>query len=463
MARTHYFGKYLPGLFNFFDLVLVNIIFALTIVLYPEIAQSSRINMIWVLVNTSYLPVVLWTMRSTHSQRILLMDHVFLGAVETVGIHALFFLSLLTFVNLDVIPWRAFVTFYSLMAIFVPLWWIVSRQILKAMRRAGYNYVRAVIVGSGSTARRLLEEMQSDAGFGIRVLGFFSDNPDPSMTCPHLGSIADIGTYVKRMRIDHLYYTMQGDGEYADTLSSVVKTADDNVISFYYVPRISRRIARSFELHNIGAMPVVSIRHNPLTSTVNRAIKRAFDIAFSATVLIFSPLVFIPVAIAIKLSSPGPIFFSQERTGYRGNTFRCYKFRTMRVNAAADSHQATRHDPRTTAVGQLLRRTSIDELPQFFNVLRGDMSIVGPRPHMLSHTDQYAKLIDFYMVRHLVKPGITGWAQVNGYRGITDELWKMERRVEFDCWYIENWSFLLDMKIIVRTVINAIAGEKNAF
>ncbi len=180
MARTHYFGKYLPGLFNFFDLVVVNIIFALTIVLYPEIAQSSRINMIWVLVNTSYLPVVLWTMRSTHSQRILLMDHVFLGAVETVGIHALFFLSLLTFVNLDVIPWRAFVTLYSLMAIFVPLWWIVSRQILKAMRRAGYNYVRAVIVGSGSTARRLLEEMQSDAGFGIRVLGFFSDNPDPS-------------------------------------------------------------------------------------------------------------------------------------------------------------------------------------------------------------------------------------------------------------------------------------------
>lgn len=419
--------------------------------------------MIWVLVNTSYLPVILWTMRSPHSQRIVLMDHVFLGAFETVGIHALFFFSLLTFVNLNVIPWRAFVTFYALMALFVPLWWIISRQILKALRRAGYNYVRAVIVGSGTTARRLYEEMQSDEGFGIRVLGFFSDHPDPDFPCRYLGSLSDIDEYAKRMRIDHLYYTMQGDGEFADTLTSVVKVADDNVISFFYVPRISRRIARSFELHNIGAVPVMSIRHNPLTSTVNRAVKRSFDILFSSIVILCSPVVVIPVAIAIKLSSPGPIFFSQERTGYRGLTFRCYKFRTMHVNAAADSDQATRNDPRTTPVGQFLRRTSIDELPQFFNVLRGDMSIVGPRPHMLKHTDEYTKLIDLYMVRHLVKPGITGWAQVNGYRGITDELWKMERRVEFDCWYIENWSFLLDLKIIVRTVINAVAGEKNAF
>ncbi len=191
--------------------------------------------------------------------------------------------------------------------------------------------------------------------------------------------------------------------------------------------------------------------------------KRTFDICVSSVFLLFYPLVYIPVAIAIKLSSPGPVYFRQERTGYLGDTFKCLKFRTMRVNANSDKYQATQNDPRKTRVGDFLRRTSIDELPQFINVWRGDMSIVGPRPHMLKHTEDYTRLVDSYMVRHAVKPGITGWAQVNGLRGLTDELWKMERRVEHDVWYIENWTFLLDLKIMVRTVINAVQGEKNAF
>lgn len=185
--------------------------------------------------------------------------------------------------------------------------------------------------------------------------------------------------------------------------------------------------------------------------------------AFSATVLLFSPLVFIPVAIAIKLSSPGPIFFKQKRTGYRGREFYCYKFRTMRVNKSADTQQATKNDPRKTRVGDFLRRTSIDELPQFINVFIGNMSVVGPRPHMLKHTEQYSHLIKKYMVRHYIKPGITGWAQINGFRGQTEELWQMEQRVEHDVWYIEHWNPLLDLKIIFRTVTNAIHGEKNAF
>ena len=151
----------------------------------------------------------------------------------------------------------------------------------------------------------------------------------------------------------------------------------------------------------------------------------------------------------------------QERTGYLGKSFVCYKFRTMKVGASSD--QATRVDPRKTRVGDFLRRTSLDELPQFINVFKGEMSVVGPRPHMLAHTEIYTQLVDSYMLRHAVKPGITGWAQVNGYRGLTDELWKMERRVEHDMWYIENWNFFLDLKIIVRTVFNAIHGEQNAF
>ena len=212
-----------------------------------------------------------------------------------------------------------------------------------------------------------------------------------------------------------------------------------------------------------GTIPATTIRHQPLSRISNRFAKRIFDILFAGTFLIFFPLILIPVGIAIKISSPGPIFFKQKRSGYRGRDFYCYKFRTMKVNADADTRQATKDDPRKTRLGDFLRRTSIDELPQFINVLCGDMSVVGPRPHMLKHTQEYSALIDQYMVRHYIKPGITGWAQIQGYRGQTEELWQMERRVECDVWYIENWSTMLDIKIILRTIYNAIHGEKNAF
>ena len=200
-----------------------------------------------------------------------------------------------------------------------------------------------------------------------------------------------------------------------------------------------------------------------MKNPINRLVKRSFDLLVSTIVLILSPLVIIPVAIGIKLSSKGPIFFVQKRTGYRGQAFNCYKFRTMRPNDDSDTLQATKGDPRVTRFGNFLRRTSIDELPQFYNVWRGEMSIVGPRPHMVAQTEMYSELIDKYMLRHTIKPGITGWAQVRGYRGQTEELWQMEKRVEFDVWYAENWTFFLDLKIIFRTIWNAIIGEDNAY
>mgnify|MGYP003374863796 FL=1 len=193
-------------------------------------------------------------------------------------------------------------------------------------------------------------------------------------------------------------------------------------------------------------------------------LKRLFDMIFSlAVILLVSFTILVPIIIAIKCSSKGPILFKQKRTGYRGREFTCLKFRTMKVNDKSDELQATKNDPRKTKVGDFLRKTSLDELPQFVNVLIGNMSVVGPRPHMVKQTEEYSRLIDKYMVRHMIKPGITGLAQVSGYRGQTEELWQMEKRVEYDVMYIENWSFWLDIKIIFRTVINAIQGEKNAF
>ena len=208
---------------------------------------------------------------------------------------------------------------------------------------------------------------------------------------------------------------------------------------------------------------MISLRIEPLEIPLNRIKKRAFDILFSLSVITFIfPWLFPILLLFVKLSSKGPIFFSQKRSGEGNRSFWCYKFRTMRVNQESDVKQATENDSRITKVGKFMRKTSLDELPQFFNVLIGNMSVVGPRPHMLKHTKEYSEIIDKYIVRHFAKPGITGWAQTHGFKGETINIQAMEKRVEHDIWYIENWTFILELKIIYSTVKNMIRGDKNA-
>jgi putative colanic acid biosynthesis UDP-glucose lipid carrier transferase len=211
-------------------------------------------------------------------------------------------------------------------------------------------------------------------------------------------------------------------------------------------------------------IPVLVMRPEPLESLSNRVVKRIFDIVFSLGVIIcIFPLLFPVFAIIIKATSEGPVFFKQKRSGKNNEEFTCLKFRTMRVNSESDEKQATRTDPRITPIGAFLRKTSLDELPQFFNTLWGDMSVVGPRPHMLRHTQEYSEMIDKFMVRHFAKPGITGWAQAKGFRGDTVDPNLMQKRVELDVWYVENYSFLLDIKIILLTVWVIAKGQKEAF
>lgn len=459
--RATGYGRFIQAIFNLVDLGVVNAMFGLTILICPEITANARyLRELWLLVNVSFLPIIIWSLRNRHSLRVIQLDHVFTKAVFSVVVHALIFMSLIEFLRIPVIPKIAYVYFYCLLVVMLPTVQITSRYALKAYRRRGYNFTRAIIIGTGDTAMRLYEHMHTDLGFGYKVLGFFSDEKPGKIPGKYLGNIGNLKTFMHDNAIDQIFYTLSGED---NSLNHVIKLADDNVVEFYYVPQISRYLSRRFELNTIGSMPVLSTLHNPLKGSLNRMMKRSFDIVVSSVFLCFYPLVYIPVAIAIKLTSPGPVYFRQERTGYRGQSFQCLKFRTMHVNSNSDSQQATQDDPRKTRLGNFLRKTSIDELPQFINVFRGEMSVVGPRPHMLKHTEDYTKLIDKYMVRHTVKPGITGWAQVNGYRGITDELWKMEKRVEHDVWYIEHWSLSLDLKIIIRTVINAVQGEKNAF
>lgn len=245
-------------------------------------------------------------------------------------------------------------------------------------------------------------------------------------------------------------------------MQTAVSVADNYNARYYYVPQISRNMTRGFDMEQIGYVTVMGNCRAPLSNPLNRIIKRAVDITVGSVAALLFPIVFIPVAIAIKINSPGPVFYRQRRTGIRGRDFQCLKFRTMQYEPA-DEAPVEKNDPRVTSVGRFLRHSSLDELPQIFNVLSGDMSIVGPRPHMTSHTVYYSQIVDKYMLRHAVKPGITGWAQINGLRGSTDQLWKMERRVEHDVWYIEHWSFLLDIKIIARTFLNIIRGDENAY
>jgi Sugar transferases involved in lipopolysaccharide synthesis len=232
------------------------------------------------------------------------------------------------------------------------------------------------------------------------------------------------------------------------------------MVRFKYVPGMEGYPKRKMNISQLGNVNVISLHEEPLNTPLAKFIKRSADVVFSFLFLItLFPLIWIICAIGIKLSSPGPVFFKQKRTGYEGKEFWCYKFRSMHQSADADTKQAEKGDSRVFKFGEFLRRSSIDELPQFINVFKGDMSIIGPRPHMLHHTDIYSDLIGDYMIRHLAKPGITGWAQVNGCRGETKELSEMKERVEKDIWYIEHWSVELDVSIFFLTLWQLLRHE----
>jgi putative colanic acid biosysnthesis UDP-glucose lipid carrier transferase len=230
------------------------------------------------------------------------------------------------------------------------------------------------------------------------------------------------------------------------------------------VPDLSGPFTKNLQVQLYGYTPVLIPRQEPLDNAANEVVKRAFDILFSSLVVIFLLSWLVPLmAIIIKLDSKGPVFFKQLRSGRNNKPFYCYKFRSMAPNKDSDLMQASKGDMRITRVGRFIRRTSIDELPQFFNVLLGDMSVVGPRPHMIKHTEDYSLLINNYMVRHFLTPGITGWAQVNGHRGETKETASMINRVQADIWYLEHWSLLLDLKIVYMTLWKMVSKDENAY
>lgn len=358
---------------------------------------------------------------------------------------------------------------------------LVERWFIKLYREAGRNSRSVTLVGSDPELVELYEKLKNDATLGYHVLGYYGDEAMMEMVEAHekkdkqkvrkyqelerLGSMEDFLALMDRpdeLELgDELYLCISRKEK--QLVRRVSALCDQKVTRFYYVPVSVETLGINLKRVMVDDIEIFTTYDNPLQNSMNRAIKRVFDIAMALLFLIPSAILFPFIYILIKIQSPGPILFKQERTGLDGKTFKCYKFRSMHVNADADKEQAKKDDPRKYPFGNFMRKANLDELPQFLNVLQGRMSIVGPRPHMLAHTEQYSQLINKYMVRHFVKPGVTGWAQVTGYRGETKELWQMEGRVKRDIWYMEHWSIWLDIRIIWITAKTIFIHDKHAY
>ncbi len=319
-----------------------------------------------------------------------------------------------------------------------------------------------VIVGDGPAAQEIFQYCQDQTVRGYRFRGLFSDAAVSGvLASQRLGDVEAAKVFAVQNRIDIIYCALPGT--YKEVITDLMEFCERNTIRFRVIPSADSFIpvVQTTELEFHGSVPVSKLRNEPLDNRWSRMAKRAFDIVFSLCVIVFVFSWLFPIlAIAVKLSGKGPVFFKQTRLGEGKKKFGCYKFRSMRMNKEADLKQATKNDPRVTKVGSFLRKSNLDEMPQFFNVLMGQMSVVGPRPHPLRLNDQFRDIIDKYMVRHFVRPGITGWAQVNGFRGETRTPELMEKRVDLDVWYLENWSFMLDLKIIAKTVTNMVGGKE---
>lgn len=376
------------------------------------------------------------------------------------------FLSMVTFSQLfyfDNMNRMGFVIFFLNFIIFTMIYRIITIQFLRKIRKTGINFRNVVIVGSEEIGSEIYNALTSDLSQGYQILGYFDDNNEQKpLKANYLGPIKQVYEYTLSNQVHEVYVALRDFSSVE--IRQLISFCERNLIRIKFVPDYKLfKETNSVSIDFYGNVPVVSLREEPLEIPMNRLKKRFFDIFFSLLVILFIfPWLFPILMILVKLSSKGPIFFKQKRTGEGNQEFYCWKFRTMKMNNESDSKQASKNDSRITKVGRILRKTNLDEMPQFFNVLIGNMSVVGPRPHMVKHTNEYSELIDNYLVRHFARPGITGWAQTNGLRGETKNVEKMAKRIEYDIWYIENWSFFLELKIIYFTVRNMFVGDKNA-
>ena len=393
-------------------------------------------------------------------------DQLVLCVLKNIIAFSIFWACIMTFSGISIFSPLFFVTYFFILFAVLSIYRIIIRHLLIVYCAKGKHKRYAVFIGGGNNMQMLYEEMESSLASSIyEVIGYFDIRPNAAFSshCPYLGSPDGFFDFMSgQTGVKHIFCSLSmEEGRYN---FSIMNYCENHLLYFHGVPNVCKGFSRRIWHSMVGNMPILNLRYEPLAMVENRILKRIFDIVLSGIFLVtVFPIVYLIVGIIIKLTSPGPVFFKQMRTGLNGVDFLCYKFRSMKVNDEADSRQATVDDPRKTRFGDFLRRSNIDELPQFINVFKGEMSIVGPRPHMLAHTETYARLIDKYMVRHFIKPGVTGWAQTHGFRGETKDLSQMEGRVKADIWYMEHWTIFLDLYIIYKTIANVFRGEEKAY
>ena len=442
------------------DILLVNIAF----VLGSHFGMKPTTHMAQMLWNMAYLISVILNAPIAQN-RFVKAEQIISKSIVTALQMAISYAVLISLARLYDFHWSILAVNILVLILTISLSRVVSRLLLRATRRRGKDRRTVVFAGAGVNLRALYDRMALDLSTGYNVKGYFEDKPSTHLpeTLQRLGTVSQVTDYLDNNHVDMLFCNLPSSR--SEEILQIMNYCENHLIRFYSVPNVRNYVHRAMTVEYVDDVPVLTLRSEPLLNPFNRITKRLFDVIVSLTFLVtcFWWVAAI-VALITKITMPGPVFFRQKRNGINGDEFTCLKFRSMRVNADADKVQATKDDPRKTKWGNIMRKTNIDELPQFINVLLGDMSIVGPRPHMVKHTEEYGALVDKYMVRHYTKPGITGWAQVTGSRGETSELWMMEERIKKDIWYVENWSLLLDIKIIIKTVTNVFGGEKgNAY
>ena len=444
------------------DLILINLCFFLAFYLSNKYAvpvneyfyhhNVTICNLIWIIATGIF---GLYSENTIHK-----LEFVYRATWRSVALQALLFMAYLFFTSQTDFSKHFLVSFFALTAFS----FLLSRftgTVIQTLFLKNFDVRKSVaVLGTNQGSLKLASylELQNNLNF-VGFLGEKSvhiknlEAPVPT-TSELLKEAADAG-------IDEVFVSV--NREQLNDLTELIEAGEKHCVRLKFVPDLSA-LQANFRFDKMGNFTVLCARKEPMEAVENRFKKRLFDIIVSSLVILFVFSWLYPLlAIIIKLQSPGPVLFKQLRTGRDNKPFWCYKFRSMRLNGESDHRQASTDDDRITPIGRFMRRTSLDEFPQFFNVLLGYMSIIGPRPHMLRHTEQYRKLIDKYMVRQFLKPGISGWAQVNGYRGETKDNKLMEKRVEHDIHYSETWTLMLDVKILFLTIINVFKGQVNAY
>ena len=459
---THRLSKFFPLVFLLADLFCLNAgIFAANyerfgVFLYQNnsyLALQAVLNICWLLIFFS-------TKLHEVNRESRLIDHlnrVLTGLVIDLSLFfALWFIAKPFYYSRHHL-FTTYLVFSSLLVLWRSIWYYLIRY----YRAKGFNLRNVVIVGYGELARELEQHFKLNPGIGYKFLGYFDNNP-AEVERRYLGSVEDLKTYTEKNPVDVIFCSLPR--LYEPEIKKLIDFAENNLIKIKIVSQFSKLGNRNLTIQKYGGIPVINVSAIPLDSRANQVVKRIFDVIFSSLVILFIFSWLIPIiGFLIKMESRGPIFFKQQRNGRDNQPFWCWKFRTMVVNQEADSKQATKDDPRITRIGAILRKTSIDEIPQFINVFLGDMSVVGPRPHPIKLNEEFQPQIDRFIQRHAVKPGITGLAQAKGFRGETALFSDMSGRVRLDRFYVKNWSIILDFKIIILTVISIIRGSENAY